>query len=546
MEQQGKPIYIFGHLNPDTDSTCAAIAYAYLKNQINPNQKYIPAILSDINPETEYVLDRFNVPVPKIVKHLRPVVSDIPFREVPKAYEMDSIRKVLEMIVGHIGRSIPVVDDSERLIGIVSISDLVPLLLASHDKSWLTQVKVPMNNLIENLDLNLVYGGNTPQLFEGNIHFYNDLGENQILGPNDLLICNISEFKAKDISFDKLGFIIITDYNPSTADVMFDGLSCTIFVTSKNTYEVLHGISHAFPIQSVIRKDDIEYFSTDETVDEVKKNMQTSKYRRFPVVDESGHIQGMISRGDLTLVEPKSAILVDHNEKNQSIEGISDVKILEVIDHHRVANIQTDGPLYFRVEPLGSTCTIIAKLFEENKVPIPMAIAGLLLSGILSDTLLFKSPTCTPEDEEMAKKLADIAEVPIKAYGMSMITKGARLQDATPESIISTDYKRFTFGRYKAAIAQVNIVDFEGFYEIYEDIKSEMRKKCDEEELDLFVLMATSILIGGSEIIALGKEKWLAEHAFNIGRNEESIFLDGVFSRKKQIVPKLMQIANQA
>ncbi len=230
-------------------------------------------------------------------------------------------------------------------------------------------------------------------------------------------------------------------------------------------------------------------------------------------------------------------------KKSQSITGIDEAEIIEVIDHHRVANVQTIYPLYFRTEPLGCTCTIIAKMYEENQIPINRQMAGIMLSAIISDTLLFKSPTCTSEDKRVGKMLADIAGVNIKKYGMNLITAGSSLDEETPENIILGDMKKFMFGKYKIMISQINTGDFAGFYKMFKDICKRMEEMCEEQNIDLAVLMITDIVVGGTELLAVGKGRWMAENAFKMGKDDTSIFLPGVFSRKKQIVPSLMNAA---
>ncbi|PKM95121.1 MAG: manganese-dependent inorganic pyrophosphatase [Firmicutes bacterium HGW-Firmicutes-1] len=537
-----KPIHIFGHLNPDTDSICSAIAYAYLKNRIDPSMEYIPAALGMVNEETGYVLKYYGVEEPKVISHLKPQVLDIEFMESTCVHEMDSLKKVLEAIIGQVGRSVPVVDDSERLIGIVSISDVVPMLLSTNNSFDMKKVKIPIKNLIEILELTLQKGRIEEQFIQGNIYMCSELSKEQDITSNDIILCNKKELKLANKRVFGAGYIVVCDTNDETPSISED-YNGVVFTSPKSVFEIIQNIIHALPISSIVKKDQLEYFTTYETIDDVKKNFLTSKYRRFPVVDEAGFIKGMISRSNLMEVEQKKAILVDHNERGQSIEGIENITIVEVIDHHRVADIQTISPLYFRVEPVGSTCTIVAKTFEENNIKIPKQIAGILLSGILSDTLVFKSPTCTEIDKVMAEKLAMISGVNIYQYGMKMITKGEKLQDKEPEQIITGDMKRFTFGQYKVVISQINTADFAGLYQMYPKILEAMEAKCKLDGLDLAVLMVTNIVVGGTEVIATGEARWIAENAFNMTKSDESIFLNQTFSRKKQIVPKLMKAA---
>lgn len=538
-----KPIYIFGHMNPDTDSTCSAIAYAHLKNLIDKENEYIAILLGNINDETAFVLDYFNISKPSILTSLRPQVSDLDIKNVACVHQTDSIKSALEVIINQPGRLVPVVDENERLIGVVSISDIVPLMLQSHGSPNGTPLSLSVSNLINTLELSILLGKIKSEHICGHVYMYNDLTTFDHITENDIVVCNRLEYLNKVKFESSAGYIIITDFKDEdyrTLDVDFKGV---IMTSKKSTYEIIQCVNQALPIVTVVRKEQLEYFATYETIVDVKKNMLTSKHHRFPVVDDMGYIKGMLSRGDLIDVEHKRAILVDHNERGQSIDGVEYVNIIEVIDHHRVADIQTMTPLYFRVEPVGSTCTIVSKMYIENNVVIPREMAGLLLSGILSDTLIFKSPTCTDEDIKIAEHLAAISDINMNLYGMKMLTKGEHIEDKEPKDIIASDMKKFTFGQYKVVISQINTGDFEGVFRILPQIIQAMEEKSNRDDLDLVVLMVTNIVVGGTELIAVGQARWIAENAFNMGKDDLSIFLNQTFSRKKQVVPKLMKAA---
>jgi manganese-dependent inorganic pyrophosphatase len=316
-----------------------------------------------------------------------------------------------------------------------------------------------------------------------------------------------------------------------------------VFSSHKNIFELVQAVNLALPVAGLVKKDNLEYFALSEDLEDVRKNMISSRYRRFPVVNEHGMIAGMISRSNLMDVRPKEVILVDHNERGQSIDGIETNKILEVIDHHRVSDFQTMGPLYYRAEPVGSTNTIICKAYLEYGVAIPKAAAGLMLSGILSDTLIFKSPTSTPVDEKLAHHLADIAGVNLQEYGLKMLSRGENLADTPAMEIITRDMKKFTVGNYKVSISQVNVGDIEAFNKIIDRVKEELESICRENNLDLSILMLTSLLMGGTELIAAGEARWLAEAAFGLEKGKSNVFHKDMFSRKKQVVPKLMKAA---
>lgn len=549
-------VYVFGHQNPDTDSICSAISYAHLKNQLDDEFDYVPVGLKEVNKETEYVLGFFDLDRPKIISSLKPQVMDINLRNGAFVKEDDSIRDVLDVLLSQTGRILPVVDEDDRLIGIVSITDIVPRLLGTENKSILKETKTPFGHVIKELSLKKIFDDYQPKAdkehVEGMVYLATDLIDNcDLVTKMDIVICNHTEWKT---FVEKAGAIIIggmddnekveglktacRDYLLSSSDK-----GGSVYYSAMSNLELVKGLAKTTPITSMVKKDGLEYFATYETIDDVKENMMTSHYRRFPVVNEQGQIKGLLSRSDLVDINKKKAILVDHNERGQSIEGIEDIDILEIIDHHRVADVMTIAPLYFRVEPVGCTATIIARMYEEHGMTIPKHIAGLMMSAIISDTLLFNSPTCTDLDVATAKKLAEIVGVDIRMYGMKMISSGSDLGEQTPNQILNNDRKKFMFGKYKVTIAQINTGDFDGFFSVFEGIMEEMQAICAKDGFNLFVLLVTDAVVGGTEIIPIGDSRWIVEEAFGLKPTDQSMFLTGVFSRKKQVVPKLMNAA---
>lgn len=535
-------VYVFGHKNPDTDSVCSAIAYAHLKNIIDQEYEYMPIILGEPNKETQFVLEQVGLEKPKIIKNLKPQVSDLELGGVTSAKEGTSIKETLEKIVGQAGRSIPVIGRHEHLIGNISISDIFSMYTLMDGVNFLKEALTPFRNLISELKLELIHGDMPIGIINGKVLMYGDLREDEQLKAEDVLFCDYTVYEKGFINNKNAGTIILANIEKEKVKIN-EGETRRLFITSNSLCSMFKIIHQVAPIRRAVRKDNLEYFTTYETIEDVKRNMLTSKHRRFPVVDEQGYIKGMITGGNIAVTKQKKAILVDHNEKGQSIDGIEEIHILEVIDHHRVADIQTMGPLYFRVEPVGCTSTIVAKMYEENGVEINKKMAKTMLSAILSDTLLFKSPTSTVMDKQIARKLAKIANVDIQRYGIQVIYAGSDFDNSTPEMIVSTDLKRFMFGDYKIMIAQTNTSDFNGFFSVYEEILESIDKLSKKEEIDLFVLLVTDVIVGGTELIAVGKAKWIADRAFNLAEDENSIFLPNVFSRKKQIVPNLMKAA---
>lgn len=545
LENKKKTVYIFGHKNPDTDSTCAAITYAFLKNQIDPYKVYVPAVLGDINAETSFSMEYFGAEKPVKLDNLRPKVMDMSLEKITPVHEMDSIQEVVKKIVNTTGKTLPVADENERLMGIISITDLVPALISTQQRNYREEIEIPVHNLLDVLELNIIQGQPEEKAFKGNVYIFSDLTYYQRISKNGLIICNKHEYGTGFIfSFDPK-YIIVADVEDSSYLKTMPDFEGVIFSSRKNIYELVQAVNLALPVSGLVKKENLEYFTLYEDVDDVRKNMMTSQYRWFPVVNEHGNIAGMISRSNLMDINLKEVILVDHNEKGQTIDGIEANKILEVIDHHRISDFQTMGPLYYRAEPVGSTNTIICRSYLENEVVIPKAMAGLMLSGILSDTLLFKSPTSTPIDKKLAEHLAEIAEVDIHEYGLKMISKGENLADTPPGMIITRDMKKFTMGNYKVSVSQVNVGHIEAFYKIFDKLKDELASFCRENKLDLSILMLTSLVKGGTELLAAGEARWLAEAAFGMERGKVNIFKKDMFSRKKQVVPRLMEAAYQ-
>lgn len=535
-------VYVFGHRNPDTDSICSAIAYANLKTLTDNQYEFEAAALGAPNRETQFVLDRLGLPAPKVIEHLRPQVSDLHLDPVEYVYEHTSIKDTLEKVVEQTVRTLPVAGPYNNLIGVVSISDLLPMYMYKDQQDFLMTAKTPFSNLIDALPIQRIHGKEASGLVEGRIILFDDLLPGERLTENDIVFCNVATYTSGMLSDYNPGYLIMGNQRDSEVKI-FDGEEATIYSTDKSVYSLIRLIHKTVPISSVVRKSDMVYFATYETLEDVRENMATSKFRSFPVVDELGHIVGTMSRSNLLNANHKKAILVDHNEKGQSIAGVEDVTILEVIDHHRVADIQTIGPLYFRVEPVGCTSTIVANMYLEKGATIDRTMAQLMLSAILSDTLIFKSPTCTDLDKATAEVLADIAKLDPVNYGRAMIYAGADLGTATPASILNSDMKRFVFGNKKVIIAQTNTSDFDGFFSMFDDVLKEMNNLVEQEAAKLVVLLVTDVIIGGTELVAVGKDKWIAEQAFDMDQSDNSIFLPGVFSRKKQVVPKLMQAA---
>ncbi|MEO1816878.1 MAG: putative manganese-dependent inorganic diphosphatase [Acetobacterium sp.] len=531
-------IYVFGHRNPDTDSICSAIAYAHLKQALGHTQ-VLPARLGPINKETQFVLDTFQIDLPQLIKDVKPQVSDLVLTDFSVACENDSVSKTMGQIIDHPGRSLPVISDDQKLIGMVSLSDIIPAYTDAFSKSLLRDSETPLDNIIELLEAQ-VYGSIKSELVQGDVYTITEIEKGQTLSSQDILVTVQQEIYMNRAFATGAGIIIVSNASPDIVFQIPDDYQGAVLIVAFGPFEVIRLLCQGIPIKKYYQKNHLEYFMTYETIDDVKKNMLTSDHERFPVVNVDGKVISTISRSNLIDFSRKKVILVDHNERNQSIIGVEEAEIIEVIDHHRVAEIQTATPLYLRIEPVGCTATIVAKMYHENKIIIPKDMAGLMLSAIISDTLLFNSPTCTKDDRAVARELGKILNIDVKSYGEKMLVAGSNLKEMHPSEIISTDRKLFTMGAYKIGVSQINTGDFRGIFDKLDGVLLEMKKLCAEEGLDLAILMVTDIILGGTELIIAGDAKNLAQLAFGFQPGEFSKYMNGVFSRKKQIVPPLM------
>lgn len=533
-------IFVFGHLNPDTDSICSAISYANLKKELG-NKNVIVARLGDINRETTFALNYFGVECPPILENVEPQVSDLNFYSPIVVHKDDSVKTVWELMKKNKKKMFPVVDKENKLKGIVSITDIATSYMEFSDEMTVKNHRTRFYKLIEALDGEIIEGNYPYEYIEGNIYTDSTLEEEQVLSKGDIVITGHVKKLQKRVAKSGAGCIIVAEGKTSKKLCEAgEEFNCAVVSVPYSFFKTIKLINQSIPVFSIMKKKNLVYFQTDDYVEEIKEIMLSSTYRNFPVVDSKGIVKGIISRRHLIDINRKNVILVDHNEKGQSIKGLEKATILEIIDHHRVADVYTMSPLYFRAEPVGSTATIISKMYKENHLKPNQSIAGIMLSAILSDTLLFKSPTCTKEDKNEAEYLAKIAGVNIESYGMKLIEAGTSLEGKTAEEVYYSDMKKFVFGKYNVVISQINTADFKSIFDLINDIKGTMYKLCEANNYDLALLMVTDIVLGGTELIAIGSGKELAIKAFGIDNKEDSIFLPGVLSRKKQVVPQLM------
>ena len=542
-------VYVSGHKNPDTDSICSAIAYSYLLNATN---KYnaVPVRLGEVNRETEYVLKRFGVEHPVLLKTVKQKVEDLNYDKVTVFSKDLTLKTAWFLLKQQNLKSAPILDEHGQLLGLLSTSNIIEGYMDQWDSEVLKKAKTPVENVIDTLEANVIYLNEALKVINGDIHIAAMSGNEakKRIHENDVVIVGGDRSDdLEELISVKPSLIILTGSLTSNEHVVKkckeQGIS--IVSTPFNTYQTSQQIVQAVPVEYVMIKGDIKTFSTDDTLDYMKEVMSETRYRGYPVIDLNNRCVGSISRFALLKGLRKKVVLVDHNERGQSIPGIEEADILEIVDHHRVADIQTVGPLLFRGEPLGSTATIVTRMFEEQDVEMPSHIAGLLLGAVVSDTLLFKSPTCTPVDTKIAKKLAEIAGVDIQEFAMEMFKAGTSLVGKTVDEIFNQDFKKFSFDNLQVGVAQVNSMDIEGFLPYKKDMLDYMNKFAEDNNLEFTLLLLTDIINANSEIFVGGPRPELVEKAFNVQLTDRQGTLEGVISRKKQVVPAITAVMSE-
>lgn len=542
-------VYVSGHRNPDTDSICSAIAYSYLLNATN---KYnaVPVRLGEINRETEYVLKRFGVEHPVLLKTVKQKVEDLNYDKVTVFSKDLTLKTAWFLLKQQNLKSAPILDEHGQLLGLLSTSNIIEGYMDQWDSEVLKKAKTPVENVIDTLEANVIYLNESLKVVEGDIHIAAMSGSEakKRIHENDVVIVGGDRSDdLEELISVKPSLIVLTGSLTADENVVkkCEEQGISIISTPFNTYQTSQQIVQAIPVEYVMIKGDIKTFSTDDTLDYMKEVMSETRYRGYPVIDLNNRCVGSISRFALLKGLRKKVILVDHNERGQSVPGIEEADILEIVDHHRVADIQTVGPLLFRGEPLGSTATIVTKIFDELDVEMPSHIAGLLLGAVVSDTLLFKSPTCTPVDTKIAKKLAEIAGVDIQEFAMEMFKAGTSLVGKTVDEIFNQDFKKFSFDNLQVGVAQVNSMDIEGFLPYKKDMLDYMNKFAEDNNLEFTLLLLTDIINANSEIFVGGPRPELVEKAFNVQLTECQGTLAGVISRKKQVVPAITAVMSE-
>ena len=542
MKGGNKPIYVIGHRNPDTDSICSAIGYAHLKQAMGENA--VPARCGKVNNETKYALEYFKVEQPLLLTDLYPRVKDVALECKTVVRQHDTLRHLGEVMRKSELQSVPVTDSNGELVGIVTVGDLAKRYFLELGLQSLVDLRVRYRDIIQATEAKVLVSGDENALIEGNIIIASGSAFStvSILNKKDIVLVGdrspetLMQFLECDIAC-----LVVTQNSRIAPEVLEEAERRKVFVllTPFDTYTVGRLINQCVPIRRIMKADPV-CFRPMDLLSDIKGIMDEHRYRSYPVV-ENGKLVGLVSADEIMLPERERVILVDHNERGQAVEGIEDAKIMEIIDHHRLGGIQTSEPIYTHQEPVGCTCTIVANMHWHRDIDIPPSIAGLLMSAIISDTVLFKSPTCTPYDKKTAEKLADIAGVDLKEYGLAMLRAGAGIGDKTPAEIAKNDLKEFNIGDYRIIVSQISVMDPKEILDMEDQLIAFMKENIEREGFDMHLLMATDILEEATYLLFAGSPRTLIGEAFKKDASGTHVFLPGVMSRKKQVIPPLSE-----
>ena len=543
MSTESKKVWVVGHKNPDTDSICAAISYAYLKNQSGDKKTYVAKRAGAVNEETRYVLERFGVEEPPLVSYAGAQIKDINIRKTAGVSNQISLKRAWELMKKLEVVTLPVTNQFGKLEGVIVTKDIATSYMDVLDNCVLSKARTQYKTIAETIDGEVYAGNEHAHFVRGKVVIATSNPEYMAdyIEDDDLVILGDREEAQMQAIRSNASCIIIGGGLEVAEEVkkLAEKRDCVIITTPFDTFSVARLINQSMPIKQYMTRRDLITFDIDDYVDDVKDVMSRVRHRDFPVLGSNGNYVGMISRRNLMNMQKKQIILVDHNEKSQAVDGIGEAEILEIIDHHRLGSLETVSPVYFRNQPLGCTSTIIYQMYQEQRVEIPKEIAGLLLSAIISDTLMFRSPTCTPFDKGVAKRLAEIADVDIEDHAKKMFRAGSDFKNKTTEEIFYQDFKIFHTEDCDFGVAQISAMSGEELEQIGEQLRPFLPQVLGEKRLNMVYVMLTDILEESSKIIFAGEDagKILA-HAFK--KQADGILLDGIISRKKQMIPTLM------
>ena len=533
-------IFITGHRNPDTDSIVASLAYAALRNALGDRQ-YTAARLGQISDETQAVLDRFDMQPPLLINNLRTQVQDLDFDTPPILSPGATVSRAWEMMKKDKISALPIANEDGTLFGMISAGDVANNDVAGVNDPYIKDV--PIYNLLSVLEGRVINeSGKIKDAISGEITIALPTGRENLLfsNPDSIVVCGDQPEMIRRALELHANCIIVAQAEVSQELLEMETDTC-IISTPLDAYQAVRRIGHALPISGLCKRDNVVFFHLDDYIDDVRAKVLESRFRAYPILDENECVVGTLSRFHLLQPRRKRVVLVDHNERAQSVSGLEQAEILEIIDHHRLADIETKNPIYVRNEPVGSTATIIAGMYQEKGLMPTAKIAGLMASAILSDTVMFKSPTCTQRDVDVANRMARIANVSLDDLGHTIFSAGCS-GDKSAEDLLNTDYKEFHIAGHNLAVSQITSMDSDTLLKRQAEFLDIMRTTRKKRKLDIVLLMITDVLLGGTQLLFVGDEKTICQ-AFNIKDGSNNCaFLPKILSRKKQIIPILSSL----
>ena len=553
-EERRRRTIVIGHKNPDTDSICSPICYAALKSKIT-GKEYVPGRAGHVNEETQYVLNYFNVEAPQLIESVKTQVKDIEIRATKGVNRNISLKKAWNLMQDAHVTTLPAVSENGVLEGLITVGDITKSYMNVLDSSILSKAHTQYKNILETLEGAMVVGDENDYFNQGKVLIAAanpDMMEYYISEHDLVILGNRYESQLCAIEMEADCIIVCEGAAVSmTIRKLAQEHGCTVMTTPYDAYTAARLINQSMPIGHFMKTEDLITFEDSDFIDDIKEVMASKRHRDFPILNKDGKYLGMISRRNLLGAKGKQIILVDHNEKNQAVDGLENADIQEIIDHHKLGTVETISPVFFRNQPVGCTATIVYQMYHENNVEIDKATAGMLCSAIISDTLLFRSPTCTPVDKMAATELAKIAEIDMDRYAADMFSAGSNLRGKSNEEIFYQDFKLFNSGKISYGVGQISSLNADELTELKDRLLPFLKKPHEEHGVDMIFFMLTNILTESTSLLCEGEGAEdlirLAFHMENASDDAEAnvVELPGVVSRKKQLIPSIM-IASEA
>ena len=544
MERKDE-VYVVGHKNPDTDSICAAVSYAYLKNAAGGNGRYVPIRAGQINEETEFALKYWGVEPPRYIPNVGLQISDLDIDDAEGAPDDITIRIAWEFMKESETETLPVIGEDGILAGLLTVGDIADYYIDAYTRTIMAEAKTKYFDIAETINGEVVVGDPEARFTEGEVIIAAARPErlSNYIKDRDLVIT--SDREDTQLAVIECGAscmaVTLVDEISDAVRAKAEEKGCVVICTKFDTYTVARLINQSIPVKHLMKSSGIISFHIEDFIDDVNAMMGKNRHRDFPIVDRAGHYLGMISRRDILNPHKKKLILVDHTEESQAVDNLNQAEILEIIDHHRIGTVETLTPVFFRGEPVGCTCTILFSMYREQGIDIPKEIAGLMCSAIVSDTLLFRSPTCTPRDERAGRELAAIAGIDIEKYAKEMFRAGSNLKGKSADEILHQDYKKFIFGETVFGVGQISSMDEDELSDIAETLRPQLELECGRGGTKMVFFMLTDILSEDTWLLSYGKgSDELVESSYGKKPDEGITVLNGVVSRKKQLIPAFM------